>query len=320
MHTPRPQPSARLAAPAASLVATALCLLSASSTALAAEGDAVSAATVASADATDGVHFWTKEKVAVAGWPTGALGVSMGQLRAPLKRSDSILFQDTYAGVGAKVAASPAFLQAGPTVSLAPVDVFDIDLFAGGISYWPGGFAPLPTDVRGGTLSDDRSARADETVGARGLVLEAAPTLKAKVGRVIVFDAWTVRHQRLDAPQNGADGEAAQPWHYEPFTDLILSWTDTVVEHQPGVLLDVKPDEGGAWLRVGGTMRDKWSTGTGDRSLSAGLLVAAKPGKSATVPTLAGMALMYGIDDDRVGGVPFLGLQASWSAERSLGG
>ena len=149
-------------------------------------------------------------------------------------------------------------------------------------------------------------------MGARGLVLEAAPTLKAKVGRVIVFDAWTVRHQRLDAPQNGADGEAAQPWHYEPFTDLILSWTDTVV--------DVKPDEGGSWLRVGGTMRDKWSMGTGDRSLAAGLLVAAKPGKSAAVPSLAGMALMYGIDDDRVGGVPFLGLQASWSAESSLGG
>ncbi len=296
----------------------AACTLAALALFAAFSGSALAAEAQSDADATDGAHAHLQQKAAVAGWPTGALSVTRAELRTPLHRSDSVLFQDTHAGIGARVNASPAFVQSGVQASLAPIDVFDVDLFAGGINYWPGDFAPLPTDVRGGTLSSDRSTRADETVGARGLVLEAAPTLKAKVGRIIVFDAWTVRHQRLDAPTLTADGGEAQPWHYEPFTDLILSWTDTVVEHQPGLLVDIKPDEGGSWFRVGATMRDKRSLGTGDRSQSAGLLLAAKPGEKEAVPTLAGMALMYTIDDDRQGGVPFLGLQASWSIDRGL--
>lgn len=279
----------------------------------------VEAATVElpTADPSDRTHLFLRQGVAVAGWPSGLLSDSRAEIRTPLHRSDSIVFQDTYAGVGARVAVTPAFVEAGPRISLAPIDVFDVDLSAGAVHYWTGQFGPLPTDHLGGTLEADRAPFADQTVSTTGLTLQAAPTLKAKVGPVIVFDAWTVRHFRLAEPEADASG-ATQDWIYEPFTDLIVGWTDTVIEHQPGLLVELIPDNGGAWLRVGGTMRDRWSVETGDRSLSAGALVAVKPGRSEAVPTIAGLALAYAIDDDRRGGVPFLGMQASWTLRRGL--
>ncbi len=273
---------------------------------------AAAASTPASAaEDTDRAHLWVRHAAAVAGWPSGALSDTRVQVRTPLRRTDSVLFQDTTAGVGARTALTPAFAEAGAHATLAPIAIFDVDLFAGGVTYWPGAFGPRPTDHRGDTLPGDSDAAGFDRVGTSGLVVSANPTLKAKVGRVIVFDSWTVRHQRL------APGAAA-PWVIEPYTDLVLGWTDTVIEHQPGVLVDIIPDEGAAWLRVGGTMRDRRSRVTEDRSLSAGGLVAMKTGAKPGAPTFAGMALAYAVDDDRVGLAPYLGLQASWQWTRGL--
>jgi hypothetical protein len=268
----------------------------------------------ATPDDTDRGHLWVRQSAAIAGWPTGALSDSRAQLRTPLHRSESVLFQDTVAGIGARARISPAFSEAGVHATIAPIAIFDVNLFVGGITYWDGGFAPLPTSERGGTLPDSRAARAGENVATRGMVVSAQPTLKAKVGRVIVFDSWTIRQQRLSP----TSAETAQPWVYEPFSDLVLAWEDTTFEHQPGVLVDIVPDEGGAWLRVGGTMRDRWSLETGDRSAAAGALVATKPGASKAVPTIAAMGLAYVIDDERVGATPYVGLQAAWSFTRGL--
>lgn len=303
-----------------SLLSIGLLLVSAASGQEPAPADTTSEAGIEEPSASapgDRTHLYLRQGVAVAGWPSGLLSDSRAELRTPLYRSDSIVFQDTSAGVGARVAVTPAFVEAGPRISLAPVDVFDVDLSAGVVHYWPGKFGPLPTDQLGGTLEADRAPLVEQNVSTTGLTLQATPTLKAKVGRVIIFDAWTLRHHRLAEPEVDAS-DGAKPWVYEPFTDLIVGWTDTVIEHQPGLLVELIPDHGGAWLRVGGTMRDRWSVETGDRSLSAGALVAVKPGRAEAVPTIAGLALAYAIDDDRRGGVPFLGMQAAWVLRRGL--
>jgi hypothetical protein len=266
----------------------------------------------APADPADTTHLYIRQGVAGGGWPTGALSDTRFEVRTPLHRSDSIVFQDTSAGAGARVAVTPAFVEAGPRVSLAPIDIFDMDLSANVIRYWGGQYGPLPTDQLGGTLSADRELRVGENVSSTGLTLQATPTLKAKVGPVIAFDAWTIRHVRMQQP-DGAEG-----WVYEPFTDMIVAWTDTIVEHQPGLLFEAIPDEGGAWLRVGATLRDRMALATGDRSIAAGGLIAVKPGASEAVPTIAALALAYARDDDHVGGAPFIGVQAAWTMRRAL--
>lgn len=278
---------------------------------LAAALSTTTAAASGGGDGTDQRHVWAKSATAVAGFPSGARFDNTAEIRTPLHRSDSVLFQDTVAGIGGRAAVTPAFSEVGAHATFAPVAIFDVHAFVGGITYWEGGFGPTPTDHRGGTLPADKAASGAEPVGTSGLLVSVNPTLKAKVGRVIVFDSWTVRHQRLDQGSN-------EPWMLEPFTDLVVGWTDTVVQHQPGVLVEVVEDTGGSWLRVGGTMRDRRSLLTEDRSLAAGGLVAAKTGASAAAPTVAGMALAYAVDDDRVGLAPWIGLQASWQWTRGL--
>lgn len=263
-------------------------------------------------DVTDGTHLWAKQSIGASGWPTGALADSRVQLRAPLHRSDSVLFQQTFLGAGARLAVSPAFTEVGPQVTIAPIDVFSLDLQATVVRYYGGdGIGLLPFDAPQGKLNSEREGM--DSVQAGAMRLSAAPTFKIKVGPIIAFDSWNLTYQRL-APGQAQDKALV----FEPYNDLVVAWDDVVIAHQGAVIVEVVPDEGGAFFWAGATARDRMSLQGKDRSTTTGLLLRGKPGKGKAVPALVGQALFYVNDADRVGHVPNLALQASWEFSKGL--
>ncbi|MCB9683413.1 MAG: hypothetical protein H6735_00065, partial [Alphaproteobacteria bacterium] len=154
---------------------------------------------LALAHAAEEPGWWVREAVGVGGWPSGAVNDLRVQWRAPLYRSESIVFRDTYAGAGARLAVTPAYVDVGPRVSLAPIDVFDLDLQASFVGYWRTRFGPMPFSELRGTLEADRGAR-DDAIRTWAVVLTAAPTLKVALGPIVAFDAWSIQHWRFHRP------------------------------------------------------------------------------------------------------------------------
>lgn len=269
----------------------------------------------ATASAAD-VSFWGREGIAVAGFPTGLLSNTIAEVRAPLHRSESIVFRSTYAGAGAQVLASPAFVVVGPRVSFAPVDVFDLTVKGAHGWYFGNGLGAMPFATIDGAEEPLRNARADagEGVSTELWSATAEPTLKVKVWKIVAFDAWTIDVLHFTPPA----GEAA-PYTYEPLRNLVVAWDDVTFEHQAGVLFEAMPGGDRPSLRFGPTYRDRWAHVSGDRSAALGALVAAKPGVSPAIPTVVGMALWYVQDNDYGGSaVPFLAAQVRWDLETPL--
>ncbi|MCO4746399.1 MAG: hypothetical protein KC912_16500 [Proteobacteria bacterium] len=267
---------------------------------------------VESADATDGVHIWAQQRVAVAGWPQGAMSDTRVQVRAPMHRSKSVLFQDTYAGAGMRAAVTPAFTAVGPRLSIAPLDIFDLDVQASYIRYYGGkgiGLIAFPETAH--KLESDREGRASTKGDA--LQVTAAPTLKLKLGPIIAFDSWTFGYTSI-APGQAHDEEMV----YEPYSDLVVEWNDITIEQQGAVIYEIVPDEGAAFFWAGVTARDRLAVRSQDRSTTAGLVLRGRPAKGKAMPTITGQALMYLNDADRVGMAPSLALLADWKLAKAL--
>jgi hypothetical protein len=264
------------------------------------------------AETPDVAHIWARQAVAAALFPQGLISDTRVQYRIPLHRSESDLFQDTVAGFGARVAATPAFTAVGPRITMSPIAVFDLDLQASWIAYYGVGTGLLRFSETEGKLDRERSARADDSVTGGAFQLSAAPTLKGKVGPVIAFYATQLAYTTITPGQ-----EPAAPLTYEPFTDLVVEWQDVTFDHQGAVVLEVIPDDDGPFLWVGGTVRDRMALGSGDRSTAAGFLIRGRPGKGPW-PTLLNQTLFYLQDADRVGSAPSVALLAEWKLAQSL--
>ena len=266
-----------------------------------------------SVDAKPKSGLWMKQAIGTGGFPTGLISETKMQYRTPGPRSDSIVFQDTYLGAGAAIAVSPAFFQAGPTVSIAPIDVFDLDLGASWIGYFDNGLGLMPFDEASGKLGSDRDARAakGEGVGANAVALTATPTLKLKLGPIVAFDSWEVSYVHFDQPE-GTDSL----YTYEPQRDLLLAWEDVAIEHQAAVIYTIMPGDDGPKLWVGGTVRDRFAAVSPDRSTAAGAVIIARPGTKPAIPQIVGQSLWYLNDADRsLGSAPNLQAQVSWTFE-----
>ncbi|MCB9685563.1 MAG: hypothetical protein H6735_11025 [Alphaproteobacteria bacterium] len=259
------------------------------------------------AHAADEPGLWMRQAVGFGGWPSGAVIDTRAQLRTPLHRSDSIVFQKTYAGAGGRLAVTPAYADVGPRVSIAPIDVFDLDLQASFVGYWPSSFGPMVFGDLGGTLSKDRADRPEDAVSTWALVLTAAPTLKLRVGPIVAFDAWTISHWRFHQPD-----AVDEPYTYEPYSDMVLAWTDTLLEHQAVVMATVLPGDGGPLLWLGPTFRDRIATGSGDRSTCLGGILTTRPIVASWAPQAVVQVLPYLKDTDRLGGVPNIQGQLFW--------
>ncbi len=265
--------------------------------------------------ALDAPSWWFRESFGGSLFPSGALVDTRVQYRVPLHRAESRLFRETYGGAGLRVAFTPVNAEVGPRFSISPIDMFDLEVQASYLGYYSwGGHGLLPYAATDGKESATRDSRVDDGFMASGLVASATPTLKAKLGPIVAFDACTFTFLHLENPLG-----KPEPYVYEPNRDLIVAWDDVLVENQGGLLYEVLPGGARPLLRVGATVRERLALNSGDESLVVGGIVSFKPGTTPAIPTVNVLALAYVVDADRVGTTPNLQASATWVVERKAG-
>ncbi|MDF1562747.1 MAG: hypothetical protein P1V51_06870 [Deltaproteobacteria bacterium] len=265
--------------------------------------------------------LWTSAGLGVSGFPSGLILDLKGQYRVPLWNSKSILFEETYAGAGMRLAITPAFIDVGPRLSFAPIAIFDVDVQAGYQLVWPSGSGLVPfPDLTVSKLETDRNPRhRDGTAPARSGAfgyLSVAPTLKVKVGPIIAFDAWDLTWFRV-RPHS----EETSDLLYEAYRDMIITRNDFGYEHQAAVVYEIFDGKGGPLLWVGATYRDRKMFGSGDRSMNVGALAIYKPFDSPIWPKLVVQVLPYlkYATESRIGGGPNTAFLLSWGHDFQLG-
>ena len=273
-----------------------------------------SVAEAAQPDEPVGPWLWIKPSVAVQYAPLGLIGDLRVQARAPLHRSDSIVFQNTYAGVGGRLAITPAFVDVGPRFSFAPLDIFDVDVQLGYVAVWPSSSGLLPFHALEGTLDSQRKQIADTAVGGHALYASVIPTFKLKLGPVIAFTQADFSFIHVFQPET-----VASPYVYEAYRNTLIAWDDVVLTSQTGLLGEILDGEATAvQLRAGALLRHRQAFVSGHVSTALGGVVTLRPGRKEGWPTVLLAVLGYLREADRALGAPNIQLRLSWDFERPL--
>lgn len=275
---------------------------------------ALVASNTAAADTPDALHLHIQERVAASGFPSGAIATTRAQLRFPLPRSRGLVFNNTFAGFGIRAAATPAFATVGGEVTLAPIDVFDVTARVSWLNYYGVGTGLLPYGEVGSKLASVRSGRADESVTGHAFEVTIAPTLKGRVGPVVLIDGWEITRLWL-LPGEGTGSDFV----YEPFRDLIVSPTDWAFEHQGLVLIDPLKEHDPKTVMVGPSVRHRFALDSRDNSIAVGLTAIVRPMDTPAMPTFSTQILWNVQDQDRVEtGIPSMGLAVTWTQDVPL--
>lgn len=269
---------------------------------------------VTSAAAADGPSLWVRELGAVTLRPSGVLVDVAAEARAPILRFGGAVFNDTFVGAGARVAASPAFADTALRLSVQPIDVLPITVEAVRTWYWESPFGLVPMDSVADTTQRARRPlyEADADFAGHAWQLSVSPTLQARVGPIVAFSNVTgtfiqVRPVSPDAP-----------WVYEPFRGLVVAYDDFLVEHTSAVLWEPADGEDRALVRVGPVMRGKSSRETPDATLTLGGLLQWRPGKRESAPALTALVSAYLVDPDFEGPIPSVVLLLTSASEHPL--
>jgi hypothetical protein len=260
--------------------------------------------------AADSPYLWVKPAAALAYGPLGLIGDVKIQARTPLHRSDSIVFQNTYAGIGGRAAITPAFVDVGPRFSLAPIDVFDVDVQLGVRGVWPSSSGLIPFTQLSGTLDSQRDARKKDARAGQLLYASVNPTFKIKVGPLVAFTSADFAFiHNID--------ELATPYVYEAYSDMLIARDDVVLTSYTGILGEILDGKKTAvLLRAGALLRHRQAFVSKDISTAVGGAVTVKPGRKPGWPTVLLGVLGYVRDVDRALKAPNIQLQVSWEMQK----
>ncbi len=265
-------------------------------------------------EAEPGPYLWVMPSFAVQYAPLGLFGDAKVQARTPLHRSESIVFQSTYAGIGGRLALTPAFVDVGPRFSFAPIDVFDVDVQLSWVGLWPSSSGLLPFDRLEGKLDGQRRARQDQAVAGHELYASVVPTFKLKLGPVIAFTQADFSFIHVFRPES-----LDSPYVYEAYRDILIAWDDVVLTSQTGLLGEILDGEQTAvQLRAGALLRHRQAFVSGDVATAVGGVVTLRPGRKEGWPTILLAVLGYVREADRAFGPPNIQLRLSWDVERPI--
>ncbi len=164
--------------------------------------------------------------------PLGVQLVTKLFYRIPLVRRPGILWESTKIELGIQNNLSPAFDYAGAYVNIEPIALFNLTLTAQAVAYYTAlGYGLYPLSGYGAGY--DSSALDSVTAkNGTGLLLSAAPTIKAAVGPIAVLDTGSLTWFRA----NGGTG-----YFYEIAGDTVLAGSDIEIGNQAYVLATVFP-------------------------------------------------------------------------------
>lgn len=258
--------------------------------------------------------FFAEPTVAAGWWPGVLVAFSPIQARFALHRSDSPVFRDTYVGTGGWLRVSPALIEIGPRIDLAPLDVVDVAVWARWAHVFPRAVSGrLPYYGPGGKDFALRAQRSDEALGSDSLDLVIEPTLKARIGPVLFLYRPTFQYSRIFLI-----GETDAPWVYDAGRDSLVrprgGWQFEEQGAVLGEILDGRKRP--VLLRLGGIVRHrKVFDPEATAEVAGGFFGLVRPGRVRWFPSVIVQALAYLLDADRALGPPQLILALQWQSE-----
>lgn len=160
-----------------------------------------------------------------------------------LSGSSHPLLSDAHLAVGVTHYLSPAFTRIGAWAAWAPLSILELRAGVEPVYYFGivGSLIGFPTQ-RAVFDEDARRALRPQAVAQGGMRLFVAPTLKARVGRVVASGTVDVERWNVDGPN---------AFFYEPFRDTLLASHGDSLWRTSTVLLMEANGQGGRKLLAG---------------------------------------------------------------------
>ena len=263
-------------------------------------------------------YFHFTPTIGVQAFPLGVAFYGAPQLRMSLYRSESPLFRTTHLGIGPWFRVTPAFMEIGPRLDFAPLEILSVSVTARYVRNWTGSAGSrIPVSALTDKRYATRDAAVDTAVPGSAFELVVSPTLRLRGGPVIVVYnlTWTFSKLFFD------DGATPGPV-YDSVLDLYINATEFSIVQQAVVLIEaldgvkVKPV-----LRLGATVRHRRARTTGDRSVNVGFIGMVKPVPHFAAPNIILQILPYVLDETggRVLWAPHIQIGLQWTLEKGPG-
>ncbi|MFT4704847.1 MAG: hypothetical protein ACI81R_002555 [Bradymonadia bacterium] len=236
--------------------------------------------------------LYARSVFGISARPIGLLLDNQLEHRWRLWRTDAIPFQNTFLGVGARVALSPAYLDVGPQVTFAPADLFDLQMRATYSRYYAGANGLVGYATIGDTTSDTREAFAQGTLGDDMLSLSIAPTLKLKVGPIIAVGSATITAIYTDEDE-------ALPLAFDVYRNLTIArGSELVTEYNGALIAELLDGDRGPLLWLGALAEHARTRESRDQRTAVGPLVVVRPSRSMRGPRFLIQGRYYTEDSD----------------------
>ncbi|MEZ4318383.1 MAG: hypothetical protein R3F61_12805 [Myxococcota bacterium] len=257
---------------------------------------------LAVASAADEPHLWVRGYTAVAAQPVGLIADVAVEARTPVLRYGGAVSNDTFAGAGVRVAASPAHLDLAARATFKPLDILPITVEGVYTAYWESPWGVIPRDQVAGQRTADRQPAydADEDFAAHALAVSISPTLQLKVGPIAAFTNVTPTWIRV---RGAGDPD---PWLFEPYRGMVIAPDDRIVDHLSAVLFDPFDGDGTPIVRIGPMLRGRAGHQTGDVTLMTGGILQLRPGRNPHDADLTLLVAPYLRDPDFAVGAPYI--------------
>ena len=218
-------------------------------------------------------EFVYTSRVGASYWSLGLRGTVEPGLRWSLwNKPDNVLFEDTAFEAVFLNQFTPAYYRGGAQLTFSPIAVFDLTATWIGTAYF-GTFSSIrATDDPTLVYTDAVSETMDRAPGW-GHRASINPTLKAKVGPVIVVLDAEVQKWWITAGTGESGNPLVGDYFYEPELSIVAAFDDVSLSGSAVALYDLDLDEGdGRWLYIGSLTTYVHSIQADDTQLRSGAL------------------------------------------------
>lgn len=206
----------------------------------------------------DGLHVCSTNAIALRGTPLGLNLISDLSLRLPLfEGSESALFQGTYVEAGPTIGISPAYFWGGAFIQALPVAVLQIRGSIQYVNYW--GYNQYNVAIEdpqtGWSLEDLNNAEQRDRITMDGLMVRAQFTPRYRSGRIVVTMETDIVHiamNEFERDRNAPPGAFDPEFYHEPYHDIVLEPSDTIIWFKPTVGYLIGSDLSNAFLLLAG--------------------------------------------------------------------
>jgi hypothetical protein len=256
---------------------------------------------IGTAQGQDTPHVWTRGLAAVVLNPSGVAVDVVSEARAPVLRRGGAVFNMTFAGVGARVTATPAHAEFAARATVQLIDILPITVEGFYGNYWESPFGPVPmATVPGQRPSARRSLYTDDRdFPAYTLGFTVSPTFQIAAGPVVALSNVSFTWLSMKkVPSN------PEPYVFDPYRGVVMEPNDRIIDHTSAVLWMPLDGKDRALLRVGPVARGRVVHHTTDEMLTVGGLVQWRPGTTDDAANLTLVVAPYAIDPDFQGWAP----------------